>query len=61
MFNVPYREMPGSVTLKSHVPMEYSRAVLTNIWSVGNYIDQYDEMFDFLGIKNAKLNQKTMI
>ncbi|CAF3564983.1 unnamed protein product [Rotaria socialis] len=32
MFTTPYREMPGSVTLKSRIPMEYSRAVLTNIW-----------------------------
>jgi hypothetical protein len=34
MFNTPYRETPGSVTLKSNIPMEYSRAVLTNIWLV---------------------------
>ncbi len=34
MFNTPYREKPGSVTLKSNIPMEYSRAVLTNIWLV---------------------------
>lgn len=34
MFNTPYRETPGSVTLKSNIPMEYSRAVLTNIWFV---------------------------
>jgi len=34
MFNTPYREKPGSVTLKSNIPMEYSRAVLTNIWFV---------------------------
>jgi len=32
MFKTPYRETPGSVTLKSNIPMEYSRAVLTNIW-----------------------------
>ena len=34
MQSTPYREMPGSVTLKSSFPMEYSRAVLTNIWFV---------------------------
>lgn len=47
MFNAPYREMPGSVTLKAHIPMEYSRAVLTNIWSV-EYCDRSTRgMFDF--------------
>jgi hypothetical protein len=34
MLNTPSREMPGSVTLKTSIPMEYSRATLTNIWSV---------------------------
>ncbi|CAF0733396.1 unnamed protein product [Didymodactylos carnosus] len=33
MFSLPYiRESPGSLTLKTKIPMEYSRAVLTNIW-----------------------------
>lgn len=35
MFRGPYRETPGSVSLQSTIPMEYSRAVLTNIWCVG--------------------------
>ncbi|CAF1203875.1 unnamed protein product [Rotaria sp. Silwood1] len=56
MFNTPYRETPGSVTLKSNVPMEYSRAVLTNIWHQKREAEPKDNDLNTLPVRNMHIS-----
>ncbi|CAF3137159.1 unnamed protein product [Rotaria socialis] len=55
MFTTPYREMPGSVTLKSRIPMEYSRAVLTNIWHQKREAEPKDNDLNTLPVRNMHI------
>lgn len=54
MFLGSGREMPGSVTLKSSIPMEYSRPVLTNIWFVFDTDQIFREENIFLFFRHQK-------
>ncbi|CAF1134053.1 unnamed protein product [Adineta ricciae] len=56
MFNGPYRETPGSITLQSTVPMEYSRAVLTNIWHQKREAEPKDNDINALPIRNMHIS-----